>query len=150
MSQAQTPSEKFGERPQDKALKTAPTIKTMENLDEFRVIMQTFNKENIDLIMPVISADQYASFTQFLGAMQDFYVVPDNPDKNIHIAPEVNRMFQFFNGFSKEYKTALTAENGYFVEAVIRALESIKSSEIKGHDNEPSKGWARKTFLGNH
>ena len=150
MSQAETKIEKFGERPQDKAAKAAPTVRTLENLDEFRVIMQTFNKENIDLIMPVISADQYASFTQFLGAMQDFYVVPDNSEKGIKIPPEVNRMFQFFNNFSTGYKTALTAENGYFVEAVIRALESIKSSEIKGHENEPSKGWARKTFLGNH
>src|SRR5271169_5278973 len=127
---SQTKEEKFGERPQDKALKSAPTVRTLESLDEFRVIMEFFKKENINLVMPVISADQYASFTQFLGAMQDFYVVPDNQEKGIMIPPEVNRMFQFFNNFSTEYKTALTAENGYFVEAVIRALESVKSSEL--------------------
>ena len=57
---------------------------------------------------------------------------------------------EFFDDFRVKYKTALTAENGYFGELLSRLLESVKSAEQKGTSGtEPKRGWSR-FFLGGH
>ena len=53
-----TTDEKFGNKPQI-AKSTwgqkpdAPTVRTVENIDEYKIISKAFDRENIDLIMPV-------------------------------------------------------------------------------------------------
>lgn len=137
MSSAETPNQKWGQVPQE------PTIRMVENVDEFKVIMQNFEPANIDLIMPVISADQYAAFRAYCVSMKTFFAFPDMPQ-------DAKDMFDFFGNFATYYKTALTAEGGYFSEIIARELESIKSSELKGvQGSEPKRGWGR-FFQGNH
>ena len=163
-----TTDEKFGNKPQiAKATwgqkPDAPTVRTVENIDEYKIISKAFDRENIDLIMPVISADQYAAFDKLVPNLIKFYTARTekwnsetkkvellNAGEDYKLPPGVLDAFDFFEEFRKGYKTALTAENGYFGELISRWLESIKSAEQKGTTgSEPRRGWSR-FFLGSH
>lgn len=124
-------------------IKNAPTVKTARPLDEFEIMKMAFDKENRDIVMPVISADQYAAFRAYKTQMIQFFT-----DGNIDKYPE----FKFFNEFEEFYKDALTAENGYLLEMIARMLEASKASEKKGIESGPGggrSGW-RGRLLGNH
>ena len=178
---SQSKDEKFGPPPQTKQWgerPNAPTVRTVENVDEYKIVSKLFDPENIDLIMPVISADQYAAFDALVPNLMSFYMDRDQkvnplyqPDptkadynvsvsfavpmsaqeiKEYHLPPGTKEAFQFFEEFRMKYKVALTAENGYFGELLSRLLESIKSAEQKGTGGtEPRRGWSR-FFLGSH
>ena len=167
---SQTKEEKFGTQPQVVTPQQwgkkpdAPTVRTMETIDEYRIIAKAFEKENIDLIMPVISADQYAAFDALVPNLTAFYTQRTeiwNPiTKKVELAktpaeldplpPGTKEAFDFFEKFRVGYKSALTAENGYFGELISRWLESVKSAEQKGTGgSEPRRGWSR-FFLGSH
>ena len=168
---SQTKEEKFGTNPQpkpgDKAgwgqRPNAPTVRTVESIDEYRIISKVFDKENRDLIMPVISADQYSAFDALTPKMVSFYtnrtekwdaknhkVVKLRSGEKGHLPTGTKEAMEFFDDFRAKYKTALTAENGYFGELLSRLLESVKSAEQKGTSGtEPKRGWSR-FFLGGH
>ena len=178
---SQSTDEKFGSPPQTKKWgerPNAPTVRTVESIDEYKIIAKAFDAENIDLIMPVISADQYAAFDALVPNLMSFYMSRDqkvNPEyqpdptkekynvsvpfavsmsteeiKQFNLPPGTKEAFQFFEEFRTKYKVALTAENGYFGELISRWLESIKSAEQKGTGGtEPRRGWSR-FFLGSH
>lgn len=168
---SQTKDEKFGSQPQTVTTKQtwgtkpdAPTVRTVESVDEYRIIAKVFEKENIDLIMPVISADQYAAFDALVPNLINFYterterwdatlkkaVLLKQGELPDPLPPGTGEALDFFEQFRTKYKTALTAENGYFGELVSRWLESVKSAEQKGASgSEPKRGWSR-FFLGSH
>lgn len=181
----ETKDEHFGTKPETTNIRKwgskpdAPTVRTVENIDEYKIISKAFDKENRGIIMPVISADQFAAFDALTPNMVTFYSArtekvnpkydPKDPkskfaipltknDPDSALPPGVQDAFDFFEDFRKGnndkdvlgYRTALMAENGYFGELVSRWLESVKSAEQKGTSgSEPRRGWSR-FFLGGH